>query len=95
MHGGAHGSGAPRGNRNAVKHGLYTRDALARRRLVNRLLRDGARLLSRSGNKTAPVTSRQRGRPASGLGSEGRGERRPGAAPRRPRDGPPGGASGS
>jgi uncharacterized protein YjcR len=24
MHGGAAGSGAPKGNRNAVKHGLYT-----------------------------------------------------------------------
>ena len=49
MHGGAHGSGAPRGNRNAVKHGLFTGDALARRRRVNRILRDGARLLRRIG----------------------------------------------
>lgn len=26
MHGGAAGSGAPRGNQNALKHGLYTRE---------------------------------------------------------------------
>ena len=25
MHGGAHGSGAPRGNQNALKHGTYTK----------------------------------------------------------------------
>jgi hypothetical protein len=27
MHGGAPGSGAPRGNKNALKHGRYTREA--------------------------------------------------------------------
>ena len=95
MHGGAHGSGAPRGNRNAVKHGLYTRDALAQRRAVNRLLRDGARLIAGIGNKTGPAPSRQRRRPASGLASLRRGERRTGAAHRRPRDRPAGGTSGS
>jgi len=45
MHDRAHGSGAPRGNRNALRHGLYTAESLARRRRVNRLLRDGASLL--------------------------------------------------
>ena len=29
MHGGAKGSGAPKGNRNALKHGGFTREALA------------------------------------------------------------------
>jgi len=29
MHGGK-GSGAPKGNRNAIRHGLYTKDVLAR-----------------------------------------------------------------
>jgi hypothetical protein len=29
MHGGAVGSGAPRGNKNALKSGLYTAEALA------------------------------------------------------------------
>ena len=32
MHGGAEGSGAPRGNRNAVTHGYLTRDAAAARK---------------------------------------------------------------
>jgi glucans biosynthesis protein len=39
MHGGASGSGAPRGNMNAFKHGLYTRQALAERRQMRALLR--------------------------------------------------------
>jgi hypothetical protein len=32
MRGGAPGSGAPHGNKNALKHGLYTRDAIEERR---------------------------------------------------------------
>ena len=32
MHGGAPESGAPSGNRNARKHGLFTRDAIAERK---------------------------------------------------------------
>ena len=32
MHGGAEASGAPRGNRNAVTHGYFTRDAAAARK---------------------------------------------------------------
>lgn len=39
MHGGADGSGAPHGNRNALKHGLYTREAIERRRQLRALLR--------------------------------------------------------
>ena len=39
MHGGAPGSGAPRGNKNALKHGLYTRKARDERRRVQDLLR--------------------------------------------------------
>jgi hypothetical protein len=38
MHGGADGAGAPCGNHNALKHGRYTAEAIARRR-------DGAALL--------------------------------------------------
>jgi uncharacterized protein YjcR len=34
MHGGAPGSGAPRGNKNALKHGLYTRQALDERQRI-------------------------------------------------------------
>jgi uncharacterized protein YjcR len=45
MHGGARGSGAPRANRNARKHGLFTRDAIAERRQVQALLSDARRFL--------------------------------------------------
>ena len=40
MHGGAEGSGAPKGNRNALKHGLYTREAIRDRRALRQLIRD-------------------------------------------------------
>ncbi|MCT2559371.1 hypothetical protein N0B51_10310 [Tsuneonella sp. YG55] len=40
MHGGAIGSGAPRGNQNALRSGRYTREAIAARREMNRLLRE-------------------------------------------------------
>ena len=39
MHGGAAGSGAPKGNRNALKHGLYTSEALADRKALSALIR--------------------------------------------------------
>jgi len=39
MHGGANGIGGPRGNRNALKHGRYTVEAVARRREVAALIR--------------------------------------------------------
>jgi hypothetical protein len=45
MHGGAHGSGAPRANRNARKHGLFTRDAIAERRQIQVLLGEARKLL--------------------------------------------------
>ena len=37
MHGGAPGSGAPLGNKNALKHGVYTRTAIAERRHAQEL----------------------------------------------------------
>jgi hypothetical protein len=40
MHGGAAGSGAPVGNRNALRHGGYTAEAIALRREIRALLRD-------------------------------------------------------
>jgi uncharacterized protein YjcR len=46
MHGGAPGSGAPRGNKNAVKHGLYTREAIAQRRQLGELVRQSRKLLT-------------------------------------------------
>ena len=39
MHGGAAGSGAPKGNQNALKNGRYTRDAIEERRIPRSLLR--------------------------------------------------------
>lgn len=45
MHGGAKGSGAPRGNRNAMKHGTYTRDAIERRAALREQIREALKLL--------------------------------------------------
>jgi hypothetical protein len=45
MHGGAARSGAPRGNRNARKHGLFTRAVVAERRQVQALLSEARQLL--------------------------------------------------
>lgn len=38
MHGGGTGSGAPAGNRNALRHGAYSGSAVARRRALRDLL---------------------------------------------------------
>ena len=45
MHGGAPGSGAPRGNKNALKHGLYTREAIEERRQMRALMRQSRMLI--------------------------------------------------
>jgi hypothetical protein len=45
MHGGAQGSGAPRANQNARKHGLFTRGAIAERRQIQALLGEARKLL--------------------------------------------------
>jgi len=45
MHGGAPGSGAPRGNNNALKDGQYTREAIAERRQLQALLRQSRMLI--------------------------------------------------
>ena len=47
MHGGALGSGAPRGNQNARRHGTFTRDSIAERRQVQILLQDAWNLLNK------------------------------------------------
>jgi hypothetical protein len=47
MYGGAPESGAPRANRNARKHGRFTRDAIAERRQIQALLGDARRLLEK------------------------------------------------
>jgi hypothetical protein len=45
MHGGAPGSGAPLGNMNARKHGLYTGRALKERQQLRDLLRQSRQLI--------------------------------------------------
>jgi hypothetical protein len=46
MHGGAKGSGAPKGNRNALKTGLHTREMIEMRRLVSQVVRTSRKILS-------------------------------------------------
>ena len=45
MHGGAFGSGAPLGNKNALKHGLFTREAIKERRQRQDLWRQSRQLI--------------------------------------------------
>jgi len=40
MHGGARGTGAPVGNTNALKHGMYTKEALEERRALRQFMRE-------------------------------------------------------
>ena len=44
MHGGAKGSGAPRANRNARKHGVFAGDAIEERRRITALLNEVRKL---------------------------------------------------
>jgi len=39
MHGGAEGSGAPMGNKNALKNGFYTKEAIEERKQLNEIIR--------------------------------------------------------
>jgi hypothetical protein len=45
MHGGAPGSGAPEGNQNALKHGLYRKAAIEERKQLRALMRQSHKLL--------------------------------------------------
>ena len=47
MHGGARRCGAPKGNRNARKHGLFGREAVAEREQVRRLLNEAEGMLEK------------------------------------------------
>jgi uncharacterized protein YjcR len=47
MHGSAPGSGAPPGNKNALNHGQYTREALAVFKLLRNVFRQSRELLQR------------------------------------------------
>ncbi|WP_090483147.1 HGGxSTG domain-containing protein [Qipengyuania nanhaisediminis] len=46
MHGGAAGSGAPKNNHNALKHGFYSREEVRKRRLIKLMLDDFRKTLS-------------------------------------------------
>ena len=45
MHGGAEGSGARAGNRNALKHDRYSRETVEFRRRMRKLLREANELI--------------------------------------------------
>lgn len=46
MHGGAKGSGAPKGNQNAWKHGTYTKEAFRQRAEMREMFREAKKLLN-------------------------------------------------
>jgi len=45
MHGGAKGSGAPKGNQNAFKHGAYSKDSIELMKQVKAMMRESEELL--------------------------------------------------
>ena len=45
MHGGAKGSGAPKANMNALKHGTYTKEAFQQRAELRALIAEAQNLL--------------------------------------------------
>jgi glucans biosynthesis protein len=45
MHGGATGSGAPEGNKNALKSGLHTREMIEQRRQIGNLIRQSRKTI--------------------------------------------------
>jgi glucans biosynthesis protein len=47
MHGGAKGSGAPRGNQNALKHGAYTKAAFAERNVLRQLTKEAEDVIAK------------------------------------------------
>ena len=51
MHGGAAGSGAPIGNKNALRHGHYTAEAIAERRGLAALIRLSRATLAELGKR--------------------------------------------
>jgi len=47
MHGGAAGSGAPKGNSNALKDGFYTKSAIEERRALRKFIREAEALIAK------------------------------------------------
>ena len=48
MRSAATGSGAPKGNQDALKHGKYTAEQLALSKHVRKLIREGSKLIEES-----------------------------------------------
>ena len=49
MHGGAKGSGAPRGNNNAFKHGVFTKKSIELRAMLRQQIREAQKILKQLG----------------------------------------------
>jgi hypothetical protein len=64
-----HRSGAPRGKKNALKHGFFTREAIAERRQLRELIRQSRKLLLKR------VTRMQRRAPTAEREGQGRSPR--------------------
>ncbi|MBL9028864.1 MAG: hypothetical protein JNK42_00090 [Caedimonas sp.] len=47
MHGGAKGSGAPKGNNNAFKHGYYSANAIKIKQKIRKLLKESIEFLEK------------------------------------------------
>ena len=47
MHGGAKGSGAPKDNKNALKNGLHTAEAIGWRKEINELMRESRAVIAK------------------------------------------------
>ena len=45
MHGGAAGSGAPKGNQNALKHGMFTKEMKAERAQFREMIAESKELM--------------------------------------------------
>lgn len=59
LHGGAPGTGAPKGNRNAFKHGVYTAEGKALRKEVMDFVRASNHLMEEHRARRAYVTTRR------------------------------------
>ena len=81
MHGGAAGSGAPRGNTNRRSHGRYAAATIARRRQLSVLIADANATLRELGRSAARVGGGGGVGGASGRGETARGQVGLGADP--------------
>jgi uncharacterized protein YjcR len=50
MYGGAKGSGAPRSNSNALKHGIFTKESIEQRATLRKHIREAQKLLRQLGS---------------------------------------------